>query len=556
MPGTPTTDLSPELLEHMQAIKAKAIDYGLDFYEVVFEVLPFETMNQIAAYGGFPTRYPHWKWGMEYDNLSKRDAYGLGRIYEMVINNDPCYAYLQEANDIVDQKLVMAHVYGHADFFKHNLWFSKTNRKMMDEMANHATRVRRHAERVGRDAVEDFIDTCLSVEHLIDPHSMFMQRPGSAASRSADHRARKEASNNAEQQRSAEHARGSTGPGAGSGNGGSNGPGNGPGGGWKPDKLPAKDYMDPFINPPEELERQRLEHEQRLAASKGRAPADPTRDVLLFLLQNAPLEDWQSDVLSIIRDEAYYFAPQAMTKVMNEGWAVYWHSKLMTQHFVEAKEIIQYADQHSGVLAMAPGGFNPYKIGYELFLDIERRWNRGQHGPEWERLETLGAKQSFDDNSMKGREKIFEVRRIYNDVSFIDEFLTPEFVEKHKMYHYKPDPRTGELKIVSRDYNRIKQTLLYRLTNMGQPFIWVLDANYRNRGELYLAHQYNGLEVDVAKAVLVIENLRKLWGRPVHVELTLDGEQHLLSCEEPGEKPKKLRIDDDTPKPAHQMHGA
>src|SRR3954469_12104362 len=174
--GTPHTDLSPELLAHMQAIKAKAIEYKLDFFEVVYEVLPFEVMNQIASYGGFPTRYPHWRWGMEYEKLSKRDAYGLGRIYEMVINNDPCYAYLQESNAVTDQKLVMAHVYGHCDFFKNNLWFSKTNRKMMDEMANHATRVRRHIEKHGYDTVENFLGVCLSLEHLIDPHSMFLNR--------------------------------------------------------------------------------------------------------------------------------------------------------------------------------------------------------------------------------------------------------------------------------------------------------------------------------------------------------------------------------------------
>src|SRR5690606_909237 len=100
MPLTTTTDLSPELLEHMQAIKAKALQYGLSFYEVVFEVRPFATMNQIAACGGFPVRSPHWRWGMEYESLSKRDAYGLGRIYEMVINNDPVYASLQESNSI------------------------------------------------------------------------------------------------------------------------------------------------------------------------------------------------------------------------------------------------------------------------------------------------------------------------------------------------------------------------------------------------------------------------------------------------------------------------
>src|ERR1041384_2982641 len=110
---------------------------------------------------------------MEYESLSKRDAYGMGRIYEMVVNTDPVYAYLQESNAVVDQKLVMAHVYGHADFFKNNLWFGKTNRKMMDEMANHATHVRKHIEKHGYDTVEKFIDVCLSIEDLIDPHSMF-----------------------------------------------------------------------------------------------------------------------------------------------------------------------------------------------------------------------------------------------------------------------------------------------------------------------------------------------------------------------------------------------
>ena len=102
--------------------------------------------------------------------------YGLGRIYEMVINNDPCYAYLQESNALVDQKLVIAHVYGHSDFFKNNLWFGQTNRKMMDEMANHSTRVRKHIEKHGQDIVEKWMDICLSVEHLIDPHSMFLNR--------------------------------------------------------------------------------------------------------------------------------------------------------------------------------------------------------------------------------------------------------------------------------------------------------------------------------------------------------------------------------------------
>src|SRR4051795_1083197 len=165
-----------ELLAAKKQIREQARSYGLDFFNVIYEMCDYEQMNQLAAYGGFPQRYPHWRWGMEYERLRKQHFYGLGRIYEMVINNDPCYAYLQESNALVDQKLVIAHVYGHSDFFKNNYWFSKTNRKMMDEMANHSTRVRRHIEKHGYDNVERWLAVCLSVEDLIDPHSMFLKR--------------------------------------------------------------------------------------------------------------------------------------------------------------------------------------------------------------------------------------------------------------------------------------------------------------------------------------------------------------------------------------------
>ncbi len=157
---------------HLEALSVRiegwARGFGLDPWETVFEVLDWDELNMVAAYGGFPTRYPHWRFGMEYERLSKGHAYGLSRIYELVINNRPAYAYLMRSNLDVDQKLVMAHVYGHVDFFRHNFMFRPTHRKMMDEMANHATRVRRHQDRVGVEAVEDFVDRCLTLENLID----------------------------------------------------------------------------------------------------------------------------------------------------------------------------------------------------------------------------------------------------------------------------------------------------------------------------------------------------------------------------------------------------
>ena len=168
--------LSSELQKYVDVIKQHAYEYGLDFFEVIFEVIDFEEMNMLASYGGFPVRYPHWRFGMEYERISKSYSYGLHRIYEMVINNDPSYAYLLKGNTDIDQKLVIAHVYGHSDFFKNNFCFSGTNRKMLDEMANHAVRIRRYVDKYGYGEVEGFIDACLSIEDLIDIHSTFINR--------------------------------------------------------------------------------------------------------------------------------------------------------------------------------------------------------------------------------------------------------------------------------------------------------------------------------------------------------------------------------------------
>jgi stage V sporulation protein R len=512
----PTHTLNPfpdELLAAKKQIRERARSYGLDFYPVIFEMCDYEQMNQIAAYGGFPQRYPHWRFGMEYEKLRKQHHYGLGRIYEMVINNDPCYAYLQESNALVDQKLVIAHVYAHCDFFKNNLWFSPTNRKMMDEMANHSTHVRKHIEKHGHDPVERWLDVCMSVEHLIDAHSMFMQRgPADTPPPKEDINASRELVQT---------------------------------------KFKAKDYMDRWINPPDKLAAEAKKQRDEMAKLRHSTPARPTRDVLQYLLEHARLTDWQADCLSIVREESYYFAPQGMTKVMNEGWATYWHSTLMTKHFVEAKEVIDYADHHSGTVHMPPGGFNPYKIGVELFRDIEDRWNKGKFGKDYEEADDLGAKKKWDKGLGLGREKIFEVRRIYNDVNFIDEFMTPEFIEKHKFYQYGRDPHTGQLRIISRDPVRIKQTMLYHLTNMGQPFIYVLDGNYANRGELYMAHKHNGLDIEIRTAVETLRNVFKIWQRPVHLQAQIDDDMILFSYD--GHQPKQQAIHDELPKPAHAL---
>src|SRR5436190_8701204 len=174
----PFRNLSSDLAEIQKKMEGHARDYGLDFFPTIFELVTAEQLHAVAAYGGFPTRYPHWRYGMEYEQLKKGYNYGLQKIYELVINNDPCYAYLMDSNGITDHKLVMAHVYGHCDFFKCNAWFAPTNRRMIDDMANHGNRIRNYMDRFGVEEVEDFIDCCLSVEDLIDIYRSEERRVG------------------------------------------------------------------------------------------------------------------------------------------------------------------------------------------------------------------------------------------------------------------------------------------------------------------------------------------------------------------------------------------
>ena len=481
--------IEQDIIAAVEEIKGYALEYGLDMFETIFEIVDYDQINAFASYGGFPTRYPHWRFGMEYDELSKSYSYGLAKIYEMVINNDPCYAYLMRSNMLTDQKLVIAHVYGHCDFFKNNMWFSKTNRKMIDDMANHAVRVQRHIEKFGEEAVEDFIDLCLSIENLIDPHSVFFEKNGSSQN-GDDFDAEKQSLRFK----------------------------------FKADK----EYMESYINPPEVVEKQQAEWRKRQEDTRKKYPLTPQRDILLFLIQHAPIEEWQRDILSIIRDEAYYFAPQGQTKIMNEGWATYWHSKIMTTRVLNDAEVIDYADHHSGTVATQPGRLNPYKIGLELFRDIEDRWNKGKFGKEFNECEDYLARKNWDKQVGLGMEKIFEVRKMYNDVMFIDAFLTIDFAREHHLFAYDYNQRSGYYEISDRDFQVVKQRLLYSLTNWGQPFIFVEDANYMNRGELYLSHRHEGVDLKVDEAQDTLANIQKIWSRPVHLETRLKEKKTLL----------------------------
>ncbi|MEM7032068.1 MAG: SpoVR family protein [Chloroflexota bacterium] len=481
---TKKTRLSPELEAAWRDIEQYAKDFGLDFYPIIFEVLDYKTLYEIAALGGFPVRYPHWRFGMEYDQLSKGYTYGLSVIYEMVINTDPSYAYLLEGNEMVTQKMVMAHVAAHVDFFKHNMWFAPTNRKMLDEMANNATRVQRIIDRYGYDEVETFIDVCLSLENLIDYHAPYIRRPEAETIEPV-------VEDDDDDDETSEAVTS----------------------GFRVERS----YMRDYINPPDVL---RKEQEQKQAEEQllRPFPENPQRDILLFLMNYAPMKRWQHTILEIIRDEAYYFAPQGMTKIMNEGWATYWHSQIMTKKAMTDAEVIRFADQHSGVVSTSPGQLNPYKMGVELLRDIEDRWNKGKFGKEYELCDDIQEKRHWDKQLGLGREKLFEVRKLYNDVTFIDTFLTPEFVVEQNLFAFDYNPAANYYEIVSREFPDIKAKLLYQLTNFGQPVIQVEDGNFQNRGELYLKHEHTGADLRLDYACDTLRNLHTIWTRPVHLE--------------------------------------
>ncbi len=461
-------------------IEAYAKKCGLDFFDTIFEMVSTDQMTAFAAFDGFPVRYPHWQFGMRYDQMMKKTEWGAHKIYEMVIQNDPSYAYLLSANSLVDQKMVIAHVYAHVDFFKNNMWFSKTERKMLDKMANHAVKIRAFMDELGQDRVEGFIDHVLALESLIDPALPFVEKK-----HVLDDVAKK-----------------------------------------VPVKLKVPHgYMDDFMNPPEYMHEQaeRIQQEEERAKSLLKTPQSDERDILLFLMQYAPLEAWQKEVIDIIRNESYYFLPQRQTKIMNEGWASYWHASMMTGGILGDSEIIDFADRHAGAMRLDPGNLNPYKIGLELFRDIEERWNMGKHGVKYHACENMLEKSIWNTNDNAGRKKIFEVRTTCNDASFIDQYMTEEFVEKLQLYMYR------DKKIVSKDFSNIKDVLLRQLTNCGEPVLYVRDANFKNRHELLLWHSFENTALDKAWAEKTMASLSVLWQRGVHVETQQDGSRMLWS---------------------------
>jgi stage V sporulation protein R len=427
----------------------------LDFFDVIFEVVPQDIMAEVAAYG-LPTRARHWSYGKVYNQQRLYGQMGLSKIYEIVLNNDPAYAFLLDTNAEVANLLVVAHVYAHVDFFKHNLYFADTNRNMVNAAVEHALRIDEYIERYGLERVEHVMDIAFALDRHLDVHKGVVRKPYPA--RQVVER-----------------------------------------------EVKRRPYADLFGE--ETLALQRTVVGEAL-------PPHPEKDLLWFLAQYAPIEPWERDVLEIIREESYYFYPQFATKILNEGWATYWHAELLSQYTgLSPRETIDFGVLHAGVVN--PGqrmSVNPYFLGYRILVDVERRWDK------------LYAEGKA---ALTGRQKLFEIRAQENDISFLSNYLTQALVDELGLFAYgyacehgSPDRKKcrkcGEIEIKSRKLEDVVYSLVAPRYNFGAPRIVI--SKVLDDGTLLLEHERGDVgTLDLKYAEKTLEYIHELWKKPVRL---------------------------------------
>jgi stage V sporulation protein R len=301
------------------------------------------------------------------------------------------------------------------------------------------------------------------------------------------------------------------------------------------------DYMEGYVNPPEWMEKQRKEIERKEAAEFLELFKEPTKDVLGFIRDYAPLKPWQADIVAIIHEEAMYFSPQRPTKMLNEGWASFVDFNIMAERgfssLGQASEdmgIIQYAKHKMGVLG-GKYSMNPYKLGFCLFQDIEERWNKGRFGTEYDECKNMKLKEDWDKKLGLGHEKVLEVRKYCNDFTALAEFFTPEFCDKYEFYEWKHYP-TGEYILEDRDPKRIRKKLMMKYLNGGLPDIRLVDQNLRGQRIMLLQHVWDGRQMYAPYARATLESLRMLWGNPVCLATKdANGEEIVYFTAQPGD---------------------
>ncbi|MBI2596483.1 SpoVR family protein [Candidatus Daviesbacteria bacterium] len=471
-------------------IEDVARNFGLDFFTTHFKLVPATKMYEFGAYG-IPGRFSHWTFGKNYWMMKTMYDYGLSKIYELVINANPSLAYCMETNALVANMTVVGHVLGHTDFFKNNIWFEHTDRQMPDTVTVHAERMREFTKETSEDEVEDWQDHVLAIQmHFCTTPAEFNR----STAQEYVKQSREESKNK-----------------------------------QKIKQTPTTPYDDIW-----DLGKVK---EEKVEEVKVTIPYEEESDLLWLISEFSPnnLADWQKDILLMVRNEQQYFLPQIQTKLMNEGWAAYWHHKIM-QKLLDMDKLsqddwIRFAKMHAGVIAAHRNNLNPYNVGMKIFEDIDRK-HKGIPHPEGA-VEKNWLGEELDPKETIGNPKydIFQVRRDYNDKWFMRDFLPDYLIEELGLYQYELQD-DGKWVITEKDPEKIRFTIAEQLTNFGRPVIYVpVDGvDYNQKRELYLKHAYqNDREIKIDFAQKALQHVYALWGRPVHLETVLNKKKILLT---------------------------
>ena len=469
-----------DLAEWDRRIKEKVGEFGLDCFPQEFEICGHTGMLGYMAYNGMPSHYPHWSYGKAYEKLKTLYDHGVsGLPYEMVINSNPSIAYLMRDNTLLLQILTIAHVYGHNDFAKNNFTFKSTRAELtVETFKAHALRVRRYVEdpSIGIERVERILDAA---------HALNFQCRRNLAMRKL---------NRSEQVQRAYEA--------------------------------AQPRLDPF---------QRIHRRPQVSEPDiHKVPLEPDEDLLLFIRDHNPyLADWEKDLLTIVDEEAKFFMAMMETKIMNEGWASYWH-----QHILESLNLpqglhLEFIVRHNQVVRPIPGQINPYHLGLKIWQDIYRRWS----DPTPEEIKRDGKP------TMPAADKLFEVRRAERDTSFLRRYLTEDLMREMDIFEYET---RGEELVISKvaddeGWKQVKETLIKNVGMNSIPVIKVEDSDFGQNRTLYLTHHHDGRDLHLEYAEKTMQYLQRLWGREVVMETTLDGKRSLLCYNDRGFSVRALK---------------
>jgi stage V sporulation protein R len=436
-----------ELDGYAERIESLAKRLGLDYYPVDFELAPQTLMTEIAVYG-LPIRMPHWSFGVRYIHQLVRQSMGHSKIFEVMFPGDPCRAFLMDSNSLAENTLVTAHVIGHADFAKNNQLFARFHEmaggNIVEHAAAHAQRIQQAIELAGLERVEAVLDAALALESHVDVTGELHRAryPEMVAEKPA-------AKLSAFQKR------------------------------FK--GLPGESVPEP---PP-------------VGPLRTRVPPHPEYDLLWFIANYAPeLEQWERDIFLAVRAESLYFYPVFACQIMNEGWASYWHARLLREaDFLPQPTYVAAIKAHSDVVRpFASGeetalGINPYHLGFTLW-------------------ETIVERHGFT--------RAREVMREEDDFGFIRNWLDRELAEKLDLFVYEVR-RGDEIRVANRDLEAVREAILAPKFNFGAPRVAAVEL--KPDGGLVLAHDHesDGRGLDAARAKKVLEYARRAWRRAVRL---------------------------------------